>query len=179
TVKFVLTRSELFKPTFSASKEKILGKQATFSNQCDYHKQSTKVVLRAFTPYASEYIVSDIETLAKDSFQSWEEVVGNKNQSDSNVIKISTPPNKRMNIMALRRSLVVGSRRRALSIVHASRSKTFLRKIELSAFSRSTNPFPRDLGCFGVDLGWAIGDGELVTILMADLSIKLFYIESM
>ncbi|KAM6545304.1 hypothetical protein CsatB_026040 [Cannabis sativa] len=63
--------------------------------------------------------------------------------------------------MALQRSLVVRSRRRALSIVHASRSKTFLRKIELSAFSRSTNPFPRDLGCFGVGLGWAIGDGEL------------------
>ncbi|KAM6574427.1 hypothetical protein CsatA_022754 [Cannabis sativa] len=64
-----------------------------------------------------------------------------------------------MNIMALRRSLVVGSRRRALSIVHASRSKTFLRKIELSAFSRSTNPFPR-MGNRRWRARLALGDGN-------------------
>ncbi|KAM6566072.1 hypothetical protein CsatA_025200 [Cannabis sativa] len=64
-----------------------------------------------------------------------------------------------MNIMALRRSLVVRSRRRALSIVHASRSKTFLRKIELSAFSRSTNPFPR-MGNRRWRARFALGDGN-------------------
>ncbi|KAF4373461.1 hypothetical protein CsatB_015978 [Cannabis sativa] len=71
-VKFVLTRSELFKPTFPASKEKILGKQALFFNQGDYHNKLRKIVLRAFSPDAIKFIVSDIETLAKHSLQSME-----------------------------------------------------------------------------------------------------------
>ncbi|POO02407.1 Cytochrome P450 [Trema orientale] len=71
--KFVLvTRAHLFKPTFPASKERMLGKQAIFFHQGDYHIKLRKLVLRAFMPEAIKNIVSDIETIANDSLQSWE-----------------------------------------------------------------------------------------------------------
>ncbi|KAK3227562.1 hypothetical protein Dsin_007424 [Dipteronia sinensis] len=71
--KFVLvTRAHLFKPTFPASKEKMLGKQAIFFHQGDYHTKLRKLVLRAFMPEAIKNIIPDIESLAKDSIQSWE-----------------------------------------------------------------------------------------------------------
>ncbi|CAB4309370.1 unnamed protein product [Prunus armeniaca] len=71
--KFVLvTRSHLFKPTFPASKERMLGKQAIFFHQGDYHAKLRKLVLRAFMPEAIRSIVPDIESIAKDSLQSWE-----------------------------------------------------------------------------------------------------------
>ena len=71
--KFVLvTRADLFKPTFPASKERMLGKQAIFFHQGDYHAKLRKLVLRAFVPEAIKTIVSDIESIAKDSLQSWE-----------------------------------------------------------------------------------------------------------
>ncbi|KAL5809791.1 hypothetical protein ACOSQ3_030482 [Xanthoceras sorbifolium] len=71
--KFVLvTRAHLFKPTFPASKERMLGKQAIFFHQGDYHTKLRKLVLRAFMPESVKNIVSDIESIAKDSLQSWE-----------------------------------------------------------------------------------------------------------
>ncbi|KAJ8755520.1 hypothetical protein K2173_019318 [Erythroxylum novogranatense] len=71
--KFVLvTRAHLFKPTFPASKERMLGKQAIFFHQGDYHAKLRKLVLRAFMPEAIKNIVSDVESIAKDSLQSWE-----------------------------------------------------------------------------------------------------------
>lgn len=71
--KFVLvTRAHLFKPTFPASKERMLGKQAIFFHQGDYHAKLRKLVLRAFMPEAIKNIVSDIESIAKDSLQSLE-----------------------------------------------------------------------------------------------------------
>ena len=50
----------------------MLGKQAIFFHQGDYHMKLRKLVLRAFLPEAIKNIVSDIETMAKDSLQSWE-----------------------------------------------------------------------------------------------------------
>ncbi|KAJ4707595.1 Abscisic acid 8'-hydroxylase [Melia azedarach] len=71
--KFVLVKgARLFKPTFPASKERMLGKQAIFFHQGDYHNKLRKLVLRAFMPEAIKNIVSDIESIAKDSIQSWE-----------------------------------------------------------------------------------------------------------
>ncbi|XP_062146343.1 abscisic acid 8'-hydroxylase CYP707A2-like [Alnus glutinosa] len=71
--KFVLvTRAHLFKPTFPASKERMLGKQAIFFHQGDYHVKLRKLVLRAFLPEAIKNIVPSIESIAKDSIQSWE-----------------------------------------------------------------------------------------------------------
>ncbi|GLT81028.1 hypothetical protein SLA2020_524360 [Shorea laevis] len=71
--KFVLaTRAHLFKPTFPASKERMLGKQAIFFNQGDYHAKLRKVVLRAFMPESIKNIVADVESVAKDTLQSLE-----------------------------------------------------------------------------------------------------------
>lgn len=71
--KFVLnTRADLFKPTFPASKERMLGKQAIFFHQGDYHTKLRKLVLRAFMPEAIKNIVADIDSIANDCLQSWE-----------------------------------------------------------------------------------------------------------
>ncbi|KAM1127304.1 hypothetical protein ACFX13_038090 [Malus domestica] len=68
--KFVLSRAHLFKPTFPASKERMLGKEAIFFHQGDYHAKLRKLVLRAFMPEAIRSIVPDIESIAKDSLKS-------------------------------------------------------------------------------------------------------------
>ncbi|KAJ0263602.1 Abscisic acid 8'-hydroxylase 1 [Hirschfeldia incana] len=71
--KFVLvTKSHLFKPTFPASKERMLGKQAIFFHQGDYHAKLRKLVLRAFMPEAIRDMVPDIESIAQDSLRSWD-----------------------------------------------------------------------------------------------------------
>ncbi|XP_059443550.1 abscisic acid 8'-hydroxylase CYP707A2-like [Corylus avellana] len=71
--KFVLvTRAHLFKPTFPKSKERLLGKQAIFFHQGDYHTKLRKLVLRAFLPEAIKNSVPSIESIAKDSLRSWE-----------------------------------------------------------------------------------------------------------
>nr|ARJ31352.1 ABA 8'-hydroxylase 2 [Epimedium pseudowushanense] len=71
--KFVLvTKANLFKPTFPASKERMLGRQAIFFHQGDYHNKLRKLVLRAFMPEAIKNIVSNVETLAVDSLHSWD-----------------------------------------------------------------------------------------------------------
>ncbi|XP_042485648.1 abscisic acid 8'-hydroxylase CYP707A2-like [Macadamia integrifolia] len=71
--KFVLsTRADLFKPTFPASKERMLGRQAIFFQQGDYHMKLRKLVLRAFTPEAIKNKVSDIESIAIDALRLWD-----------------------------------------------------------------------------------------------------------
>ncbi|GAB4834882.1 hypothetical protein Ancab_033149 [Ancistrocladus abbreviatus] len=72
--KFVLvTRAHLFKPTFPASKERMLGKQAIFFHQGDYHAKLRKLVLRAFMPDAIRSFVPDIDSIARDILRSWED----------------------------------------------------------------------------------------------------------
>ena len=68
----LVTKAHLFKPTFPASKERMLGKQAIFFHQGDYHAKLRKLVLRAFMPGAIKSIVSDIESIATQTLQSWE-----------------------------------------------------------------------------------------------------------
>ncbi|KAL8266866.1 hypothetical protein R6Q59_004210 [Mikania micrantha] len=68
----LVTKSELFKPTFPASKERMLGKQAIFFHQGDYHSKLRRLVLRAFTPESIKNIIPDIESIAVDSLRSWE-----------------------------------------------------------------------------------------------------------
>ncbi|GMH09635.1 hypothetical protein Nepgr_011476 [Nepenthes gracilis] len=71
--KFVLvTRAHLFKPTFPASKERMLGKQAIFFHQGDYHSKLRKLVLRAFMPDTIRNFVSDIDSIARESLRLWE-----------------------------------------------------------------------------------------------------------
>ncbi|XP_059306384.1 abscisic acid 8'-hydroxylase CYP707A2 [Lycium ferocissimum] len=68
----LVTRANLFKPTFPASKERMLGKQAIFFHQGDYHAKLRKLVLRAFMPESIRNIVPDIESIAKSSLESFE-----------------------------------------------------------------------------------------------------------
>ncbi|KVH91671.1 cytochrome P450 [Cynara cardunculus var. scolymus] len=59
----LVTKSHLFKPTFPASKERMIGKQAIFFHQNDYHFKLRRLVLRAFTPESIRHMVSDIESV--------------------------------------------------------------------------------------------------------------------
>uniref|UniRef100_A0A1W7HBR6 (+)-abscisic acid 8'-hydroxylase n=1 Tax=Scoparia dulcis TaxID=107240 RepID=A0A1W7HBR6_SCODU len=68
----LVSKAHLFKPTFPASKERMLGKQAIFFHQGEYHMKLRKLVLRAFMPEAIKHIVSDVESLALSSLESWE-----------------------------------------------------------------------------------------------------------
>ncbi|XP_057448823.1 abscisic acid 8'-hydroxylase CYP707A2-like [Lotus japonicus] len=70
--KFVLNKAQLFKPTFPASKERMLGKQAIFFHQGEYHANLRRLVLRAFMPEAVRSIIPNIESIAKDCLESWE-----------------------------------------------------------------------------------------------------------
>ena len=71
--KFVLvTKSHLFKPTFPASKERMLGKQAIFFHQGDYHAKLRKLVLRAFMPDSVRNMVPNVESIAQKSLSSWD-----------------------------------------------------------------------------------------------------------
>nr|GLL44375.1 abscisic acid 8'-hydroxylase 1-like [Ipomoea trifida] len=68
----LVSKAHLFKPTFPASKERMLGKQAIFFHQGDYHLKLRKLVLRAFMPEAIKNTVQDIDSIAKHTVQSWE-----------------------------------------------------------------------------------------------------------
>ncbi|KAK8603919.1 hypothetical protein V6N13_096385 [Hibiscus sabdariffa] len=69
--KFVLlTKPHLFKPTFPASKERMLGKQAIFFSRGHYHAKLRKLVLRAFMPDAIKSFVPSIESIAQHSLRS-------------------------------------------------------------------------------------------------------------
>ncbi|KAL8107054.1 hypothetical protein AgCh_023740 [Apium graveolens] len=68
----LVTKSHLFKPTFPASKERMLGKQAIFFHQGPYHAKLRKLVLRAFMPDSVKNIIPDIESLATESLKSWD-----------------------------------------------------------------------------------------------------------
>lgn len=70
--KFVLNKAQLFKPTFPASKERMLGKQAIFFHQGAYHANLRRLVLRTFTPEAVKNIIPDIESIAQSCLKSWE-----------------------------------------------------------------------------------------------------------
>jgi len=70
--KFVLTKAQLFKPTFPDSKERMLGKQAIFFHQGAYHANLRKLVLRTFTPEAIKTLVPDIESIAQNCLRSWQ-----------------------------------------------------------------------------------------------------------
>lgn len=68
----LVTKSHLFKPTFPVSKERILGRQAIFFHQGDYHGHLRKLVVRAFMPETIREIVSDVESIAVAAVESWQ-----------------------------------------------------------------------------------------------------------
>jgi len=71
--RFVLvTQAHLFKPTFPASKERMLGPQAIFFQQGDYHAHLRRLVSRAFSPESIRASVPAIEAIALRSLRSWD-----------------------------------------------------------------------------------------------------------
>lgn len=66
----------------------MLGKQAIFFHQGDYHGKLRKLVLRAFMPEAIKNIVSDIETIATNSLHSW---VGRSINTFQEMKSVSSP----------------------------------------------------------------------------------------
>ncbi|KAG8072017.1 hypothetical protein GUJ93_ZPchr0006g45120 [Zizania palustris] len=71
--RFVLvTQAHLFKPTFPASKERMLGPQAIFFQEGDYHAHLRRLVSRAFSPEAIRASVPAIEAIALRSLRSWD-----------------------------------------------------------------------------------------------------------
>lgn len=69
--KFVLvTKAHLFKPTFPASKERMLGPQAIFFQQGEYHSRLRRLVLRAFMPDAIRAKIAGVEEIAVETLSS-------------------------------------------------------------------------------------------------------------
>ncbi|GER57636.1 cytochrome P450 [Striga asiatica] len=60
----LVSKAHIFKPTFPISKERILGRQAIFFHQGDYHAKLRKLVLRAFMPESIKTIIPEIESIA-------------------------------------------------------------------------------------------------------------------
>ncbi|CAA0838284.1 Abscisic acid 8-hydroxylase 1 [Striga hermonthica] len=69
----LVSKAHLFKPTFPASKERMLGKQAIFFHQGDYHAKLRKLVSRAFMPDSIKAMIPNIESFALSSLESWED----------------------------------------------------------------------------------------------------------
>ncbi|XP_051119504.1 abscisic acid 8'-hydroxylase CYP707A2-like [Andrographis paniculata] len=66
----LVSKAHLFKPTFPATKERILGKQAVFFHQGPYHAKLRKILLRAFLPDAIRHFVPDLHSIALQTLQS-------------------------------------------------------------------------------------------------------------
>ncbi|CAA0831900.1 Abscisic acid 8-hydroxylase 1 [Striga hermonthica] len=60
----LVSKAHIFKPTFPISKERMLGRQAIFFHQGDYHAKLRKLVLRAFMPESIKTIIPHIESIA-------------------------------------------------------------------------------------------------------------------
>ncbi|KAL3818361.1 hypothetical protein ACJIZ3_004266 [Penstemon smallii] len=100
-VKLVLvSKAHLFKPTFPASKMRMLGKQALFFHQGDYHTKLRKLVLRAFRPDSIKNILPDIESLAISSLESWE----GKSITTFQEMKTVCPSNFRIKVQKQRKT---------------------------------------------------------------------------
>ncbi|XP_031501495.1 abscisic acid 8'-hydroxylase 3-like [Nymphaea colorata] len=69
-VRYVLTQSRLFKPTFPASKMRMLGREALFFHEGDYHAKLRKLVVRAILPESLSKKVPEINSIALDSLKS-------------------------------------------------------------------------------------------------------------
>ncbi|KAK9713526.1 hypothetical protein RND81_06G032900 [Saponaria officinalis] len=71
-IKFVLmTKANLFKPTYPKSKEKLIGKTAIFFQQGTYHAQIRKLVQASLSLDTVKPLVPEIEAIAKWTLDSW------------------------------------------------------------------------------------------------------------
>ncbi|KAL5705730.1 (+)-abscisic acid 8'-hydroxylase [Ranunculus cassubicifolius] len=70
--RFVLvTHSHLFKPTYPKSKEQMIGPNALFFHQGDYHTHLRKLIQNPLSPESLRNHIPDIETIAISALESW------------------------------------------------------------------------------------------------------------
>ncbi|KAK9727223.1 hypothetical protein RND81_05G266700 [Saponaria officinalis] len=68
----LVTRAKLFKPTYPPSKENMIGPQALFFHQGDYHSNLKKLVQSSFLPSTLRSSVSQIENIVLNFLPSWD-----------------------------------------------------------------------------------------------------------
>ncbi|XP_074290108.1 abscisic acid 8'-hydroxylase 2-like [Silene latifolia] len=68
----LVSKANLFKPTYPPSKEKMIGPEALFFHQGDYHSNLKKLVQASFLPSVLRGAVSQIENIVLDFLPSWE-----------------------------------------------------------------------------------------------------------
>lgn len=67
----LVTRAQLFKPTYPTSKEKMIGPEALFFHQGAYHSKLKKLVQAYFLPFSIRRSVSNIEQIVLKSLRTW------------------------------------------------------------------------------------------------------------
>lgn len=71
--KMVLSsKAQLFKPTYPPSKERMIGPQALFFHQGDYHSLLKKLVTASFSPSAIRGSVAAVERIAVGLLSTWD-----------------------------------------------------------------------------------------------------------
>lgn len=72
TVKTVLvTEAHLFKPSYPASKERMIGPEAVFFQQGAYHSMLRNFVQASFLPSAIKFTVPEIERILLSLLPTW------------------------------------------------------------------------------------------------------------
>ncbi|KAF8397461.1 hypothetical protein HHK36_016378 [Tetracentron sinense] len=68
----LLSRAHLFKPTYPPSKEKMIGPEAIFFHQGEYHSRLKKLIQASFLPSTIRGSVAEIELLVLKFLPTWE-----------------------------------------------------------------------------------------------------------
>ncbi|CAO2824993.1 unnamed protein product [Amaranthus hypochondriacus] len=68
----LVSKAHLFKPTYPPSKEKLIGPEALFFHQGEYHYKLKKLVQASFLPCALMGAVSEIENIVLNFLPTWE-----------------------------------------------------------------------------------------------------------
>ncbi|CAI9770856.1 unnamed protein product [Fraxinus pennsylvanica] len=68
----LVNQAHLFKPTYPPSKEKMIGPQAIFFHQGDYHLKLKKLIQASFAPSVVKGSVSAIEEIVLNFLPTWE-----------------------------------------------------------------------------------------------------------
>ncbi|KAG5515237.1 hypothetical protein RHGRI_036316 [Rhododendron griersonianum] len=68
----LVSQAHLFKPTYPPSKEKMIGPEALFFHQGDYHSRLKKLVQASFVPSAIRGSVPDIEKIVLGFLPTWD-----------------------------------------------------------------------------------------------------------
>ncbi|XP_022874869.1 abscisic acid 8'-hydroxylase 2-like isoform X1 [Olea europaea var. sylvestris] len=68
----LVNQAHLFKPTYPPSKEKMIGPQAIFFHQGDYHLKLKKLIQSSFAPSVVKGSVSAIEEIVLNFLPTWE-----------------------------------------------------------------------------------------------------------